>query len=243
VIFRESVATIAPQSAVRRGRQKFQEWRSHAAGTAAANSEQAMSETDPNSEEAQLIPVEIPAYLWSVSAEAPFSECLDCQRPLLALGEQQAMDTPGCLAIGYQIQKLIVRGESVFEYALCMQCMQQLSLRFSEETKESVSRFVRTRLQSFPLITSEQALAGDLRCLICQCPRRDCYRYSLMGYCLGLWLMVNPGPVIVCEKCEEELSSLISEKTRREWDRFVEDHFDSPPGVEADSPHGIPMLI
>jgi hypothetical protein len=206
-----------------------------------------MSAPDDEPRAMQWTTVPIPAYLWSIEAEAPFSRCLDCQRPLLMSDpEADFALEPGQVdrvEIGYQIQKLIVRGEPVFEYALCAGCMQQLSSRFSEETKQAISQFVQSHLQAFPVITPHEALAGELRCLICQRPKAECYRYSLMSYCLGPWLLINPGPAMVCDECEEDLSGLISEKTRREWDRFVEDHFDSPPGVEADSPRGVPMLI
>jgi hypothetical protein len=43
-------------------------------------------------------------------------------------------------------------------------------------------------------------------------------------------------PLMICQKCEGTLGELVSQQTRDTWDRFVEEHFDSPPGVGVDSP-------
>ncbi|MFK7817674.1 MAG: hypothetical protein AB8G99_03060, partial [Planctomycetaceae bacterium] len=60
---------------------------------------------------------------------------------------------------------------------------------------------------------------------------------------LGHKIMLAEFPAIVCEGCEKELSNLTSKETRDRWDRFVEENFDGPPGIEMDSPHTQPILI
>ena len=48
---------------------------------------------------------------------------------------------------------------------------------------------------------------------------------------------------MMCEDCNSALSEQISKQTRDSWDRFVEDHFNGPPGIELDSPSQHPVLI
>ena len=55
--------------------------------------------------------VETPAYLFSEETDAPFQTCIDCGRSLSA-GQEEGVLLP------YMVQKLIVRNESVFEFAL-----------------------------------------------------------------------------------------------------------------------------
>ena len=84
------------------------------------------------------------------------------------------------------------------------------------------------------------------QCLICGIERSRCHRYSLAGLCRQNEIVaqitpVNRTPLMVCEECELGMADLISEQTRDSWDRFVEEHFDGPPGVEVDSPSGFSM--
>ena len=83
-------------------------------------------------------------------------------------------------------------------------------------------------------------------CVICGLEREQCHRYSVAGLCRDSEIVaqvtpISRTPLMVCEKCEMGMADLISEKTRDSWDRFVEEHFDGPPGVEVDSPSSYPM--
>lgn len=196
----------------------------------------------------------IPQLFWSAYSGKPFFRCIDCEVPLV---ESSA----------YVVQKRYVAGEAVFEMALCERCRQQMTIEYSEETKKNITEYMSAQFQHRALegipdtegpqlievreIEDEedgQALLDQCMnfCVVCGLERSKCHRYSVAGLCRDSEIVaqitpISRTPLMVCEKCELGMSDLISEKTRDSWDRFVEEHFDGPPGVELDSPVSYPM--
>ncbi len=193
-----------------------------------------------SSRQAQLMPrrrLDIPTLFYSEETDEPFCQCVDCERDLLQDGTE------------YTIQKVFVRGEAVFEYAMCRLCAERLREGFSEETQLAYQAFLftsadlsdRVRLVRDP---DEHELPDWIdACLVCRKPRSECYRYSLSGLLTGSQLVLAEFPAMICDDCEKDLGELTSQKTRDRWDRFVEDHFEGPPGIEMDSPSSHPIAV
>ena len=85
-------------------------------------------------------------------------------------------------------------------------------------------------------------------CLICDRSREQCHRYSLAGLFRQNEIVVQTSfvgqsPVMICDDCEQSLAGLISKQTRDNWDRFVEQHFDGPPGIDIEDPSQSPMAF
>jgi len=177
--------------------------------------------------------VEMPEIFCSAETERPFETCIDCE-------VQLADESRGGY---YFVQKTIVRREPVFEFAMCLTCYWNLQREFSRETHEALEQFFEDNVQPFENIEVESVDEFLDECLTCLRPRADCHRHTIVGFATGLTLLAGTGPLMICDSCENRMSELISAKTRREWDRFVEDHFDGPPGIEQDWPHHIPAMI
>ncbi len=187
----------------------------------------------------------IPDLFWSAYLEQPFEHCIDC----------------GCLlknSAVYVIQKRFVAGEAVFEMAICDVCRQRLTDSYSQETKEALSRKMTEYFQRNAALLSNPSTAASSAeelldrtmnyCLMCGIARKDCRKYSLAGLFRADQIIVYCGsggqsPVLICETCEEGLAGLISKKTRDAWDRFVEEHFDGPPGIDLDIPTEHPIAF
>jgi protein-arginine kinase activator protein McsA len=180
---------------------------------------------------------DIPKIFYSAETDLPFQTCIDCG------GELLLNDVP------YTIQKVIVRNESVFEYAMCRDCAECLRQQLSVETQMAYQEFLFSSADlSNRIDLIRQPLEFEFEdwieaCLVCHKPRSECYRYSVCGMLLGPKLLLAEFPAIVCEDCEKQLSELTSKETRDRWDQFVEENFDGPPGVEIDSPSTQPILI
>lgn len=179
-----------------------------------------------------LIPV--PKLLWSEYSEEPFLRCVDCNCEL------EACDF-------YLVQKCYVGTEPVFEVAICDKCRTNLSVQCSEETNRAVQAFLQAHLsrreEEFKVLDEMQTVLQKCmdECAICSRPRSECHRYTVggLGHQMDLVVQLSPqaqSPLMICQKCEGTLGELVSQQTRDTWDRFVEEHFDSPPGVEVDSP-------
>ncbi|MCH2202866.1 MAG: hypothetical protein MK102_12915 [Fuerstiella sp.] len=183
----------------------------------------------------------VPTLFWSEYAEAPFSQCVDCECEL-----------QGCEF--YLLQKCYVGTEPVFEFAICNTCRANMSSRCSEETNRAVQAFLleylRRRESEFKELTEMHDVLRKCveQCLICNRLRAECHRYTIGGLCSEQNLVVQQGPqtqspLMICQNCEASMSGLVSKQTRDTWDRFVEENFDGPPGVGLDVPGGTPVLI
>lgn len=182
----------------------------------------------------------IPPICHNSLTDVPFTNCVDCGRELLEVLEEELADQD---PVVYQVQKVFVRRESVFEFALCQDCSVEFRSRMSAETMRNMQQFFQEHISQLPVCTPEAVLQETLQCLVCRRPQRECVRYSFASVLAGWALLLRPCPIIICDHCEQRLGELISEETRKEWDRFVEEHFDSPPGVEEGSPGRFPMLV
>lgn len=198
----------------------------------------------------------VPRLFWSEYSGKPFLKCIDCEVPLAECNV-------------YVVQKRIVAGETIFEMAICERCRDRMTAEYSEETKRNITAYMSEQFQKRAIEDLGETEGPQLievseidepeegnamlkrcvdYCLICGTERSKCHRYSLAGLCRDSEIVVQITPVsrtplMVCEKCELAMSNLVSQKTRESWDRFVEEHFDGPPGVELDSPNQYPMAF
>lgn len=198
----------------------------------------------------------VPKPFWSEYSSEPFLKCVDCDVPLAE-------------ANVYVVQKRFVAGEAVFEMAMCERCRNKLAAEYSEETQKNISAWISEHLKKgyensdsddegsrlvivTPIEDQEEgeSLLKECmdQCLVCEKPRSECHRYSLAGLCQDEQLVVQMSPqsrtpLMICSDCEEGMSHLVSQATRDAWDRFVEEHFDGPPGVESDVPGSYPMAF
>ncbi|TWT58544.1 hypothetical protein KOR42_19250 [Thalassoglobus neptunius] len=201
-----------------------------------------------------------PREFYSEFTEKPFTQCIDCG--------QEFCDTHDL----FTVLKSIVGGETVFEMAICIYCALQMRSRYSEETTQNLRDFFEkqglnregaenseTDVPQQPVEDdslsesqpSSNPLDGIEQCTFCSKLRSDCHRYEIVGLFIDNDLLVdlsNDGlaggsPMMLCDECNAKMSELVSKKTRDEWDRFVEEHFDGPPGVEVDGPSVEPIFF
>ena len=198
----------------------------------------------------------IPKLFWSEYSDQPFQKCLSCEVPLVECDL-------------HVIQKRIVANEAVMEMAVCNRCRDKQAEEMSEETRKNVTEHMMACFQKraaellpqtegthvIEVTEIEDPEEGNAMlerclesCLMCGTAREKCHRFSLAGLCRDSEMVVQVTPVgqtpfLICETCEQGMAHLVSKKTRDAWDRFVEEHFDGPPGVELDSPSHYPMAF
>jgi hypothetical protein len=200
----------------------------------------------PTPDDLNLHSAEIPAAFHSEYLDGPFVRCVDCDRELLDAGEV------------YSIVKTYVGKEPVFEMAICSACSVRLTESYSKQSREAFEKAVaewrrnvaQPEKAAEPEQPSDQAPLGERieHCVACGRSRAASRRYAIMGVFLGRQMVspryFPPGvPLMVCDDCNAAASEGISRHTRDTWDRFVEDHFDGPPGIELDSPKLEPVFV
>ena len=151
----------------------------------------------------------IPEILYSFYEERPFRICTRCGESLPEFEE------------GYRVSKVFKAGEVLFEYALCFPCLEAMMEESSEESKQRLAKFQEERFRN---------VTGFDECNLCPRTRGETRgdEYGLMGICQGTE-MLDSG--MICVDCMEEMAELVSDETRRGWDKFKEENF---PGIPAD---------
>ncbi|RLS51110.1 MAG: hypothetical protein DWH91_19905 [Planctomycetota bacterium] len=197
--------------------------------------------------------IPIPPLFHSAYSGAAFEFCIDCESPLAPSG------------IVYSVQKFVVANETVFELAICNQCRTALYLQFSEESRAAIQGYIDQHSRPQPLVivlphdteanaetqqVDVESLDSLQACVLCQTHKSQLHRYAMVGLFIGDELMVMnrneshiPIPCLICDRCNRGMEKLLSKATRDEWNRFIEDHFSGPPGIELDPTHELPLLV
>lgn len=150
----------------------------------------------------------IPSVLHSFYEDRPFVSCTRCGESLEHFEE------------GYRISKNFKGEEVIVEYALCMPCLNAMLDEASEESKQRLAEFQNERYRD---------VSGFNDCALCEKQMDEVKdeEYGLVGVCHGDEMVDS---AMICFGCMEDMSEIMSEETRRTWDKFREENF---PGVPS----------
>lgn len=164
-------------------------------------------EVEPAPQPPELVP--IPEVLYSLYEDRPFRTCTRCGESLIHFAE------------GFRISKNFRRGETILEYAMCMPCLTRMIDEMSEESKQRHAEYQAEHYRG---------VSGFDECALCEETRLEVRdgEYGLIGVCQGDQMGDS---AMVCVNCMETMAELMSEETRRTWERFREENF---PGVPCD---------
>ena len=165
-------------------------------------------------------PEKIPFELYSEYEDRPFHTCTRCGETLMDYDE------------GYQIAKIFKNGEAIFEYALCFSCHSEMISEFSSESRQALEDFYRENMNP------NVGLEG---CALCNMNRLEVEKdeYSIGAMCLGENMVDS---FIICSTCMEKTNSLISAKTQKIWDDFINENFPGVPANALPSPGKLGVL-
>jgi hypothetical protein len=160
---------------------------------------------------------------WFASEETgeAFRHCVSCRLPLLEI------DAPWVVNKDYQ------RGECVLEYAICHPCRDRMSADIPEATKAAIRGFLEREIdwpaRFAEFFTAESELIRFERCIACRSPRE-----SLEGFAVSALFdgeghaVIGSLPLLICRGCYSRMTSLLCDKGRAAWQRFLAEHFDDP---------------
>lgn len=164
--------------------------------------------------------VPIPKVFHSDETGAPFAKCVICDSPL------------GDDGTGYLIEKGFLKGETVFEYAMCFNCHGELASELSEASMKRIEHYFdeRVDLHERHRELSERA-PGEWEPWISQCllsgqPLGD--EYQIFAVCDGGDLMLAYLPYAICASELENIAQILSKETRKSIDGFVDDYLGVP---------------
>lgn len=160
---------------------------------------------------------------WLSSEETgrPFQTCVRCRLPLLEI------DRP------WLVNKDYFRGECLLEYAICQTCRGEVSSQVPEATKSAVRGFLETEIDWPARLAEHLGHDGESlrfgRCVACLRPREALEGFALSGlFDAEGHLVQGPLPLLMCRDCYGRMTSLLCERGRSVWQRFLDENFEGP---------------
>lgn len=134
------------------------------------------------------------------------------------------------------------------EYALCAGCRNEMQASISAESLAFVQQFFEQNLD--PMRVFEHiGNHEDPSHFIAQCFACGTLREHAEGFGISAMfepsgeLKIGPLPVLMCSDCSAKVDAGISKQTRESWQRFVEENFPGPPGLDEPTPRHMPAMF
>ena len=177
---------------------------------------------------------EIPEVFHNSLEKKPFENCLSCNKYLLEDG------TPYVIEKAIRNYKEHQVKDVIFEYALCMDCMENMREAMSRESLERMEHYFMSQVD--PLERQLQLLNNETlnidpwidACMIKGTPREELDEYQICCQCDGKNMVFTIMPYLVGGQAMEEMAELLSAKSRGEIDDFMDDNFGLPPELKKE---------
>jgi hypothetical protein len=176
--------------------------------------------------------IDIPERFYSDGEGAPFEKCVVCGKDLLREGTHYVIEKAIKNYKGTDITS------TVYEYAMCMDCYVEMQKNMSEESLKNLQKFY----ESFVQKQGSNIITIDIdtfnldqwlsKCFFTSQPVNEMEEYQIMAQFKGNHLMLNTPPMAIGQTVAEEMSELLSAKTKGEMDRFREQFLGPPPEIK-----------
>jgi hypothetical protein len=183
---------------------------------------------------------EIPKIFWSDLSQLPFQTCLMCncnfeesQQPYLI--EKAVKGMLGDQALS-----------TVFEYAVCLSCAEQMNLSLSESSRLKIAQYFEANIH---FNARREALEGAEQsawienCLVKKRPLREQEECQLYAFCVGDKMLYHEFPYMITGEALDEMLQLLSAKTLDILNGFKDDFFDGPPELKELLEKGGPKVL
>lgn len=176
--------------------------------------------------------IRIPKLFFSTETELPFSNCISCDKYLLSF------NTP------YVIEKAIKQypeyktTDVIFEYAMCMDCYQNISKSMSQESKENIEHYfsenVNLDIRRTNLLKKEIPVIENWtsNCIIKGTPIDELTEYQIACQCDGEFMLFTNMPFLIGNVALDEMMNLLSNKTIGEINGFKDRFFAPDPDLQ-----------
>lgn len=179
---------------------------------------------------------DIPKDFYSFETNTPFDRCIECDKYLLDDDTEYIIEKAVKNYEGYAAT------DTVFDYAICMNCAERMRKEISKESWESMMNYFQNNMDVMTrLEMQERSPEENLKvCMIKRTDVNDCREYQIYAHCKGHKLNMENPPYMISGEVMEELLPLLSDKTIDEMNGFMNKHFSPDPSLMEPTP---PRLI
>lgn len=167
-------------------------------------------------------PSDIPPVFRREEGAQHHSHCKVCNRELL---EQ---NLPYCIEKVFRFTDYPPGKQSIFDFAICIDCMDEMRKSLSEESRSSLMAFYQEKLRD-GLQEQEHYDYREDKCFFTRRSIREGKSYQMIAFCQGYQLKSQEPPLIVSEEILEEASDRLSAQTIEALDDFTQRNFGWPP--------------
>jgi len=178
--------------------------------------------------------IPIPESFYSVETEEPIAQCLACDTSLLDGSTEYLIEKGYRQFEAYDVQ------ETVFEYALCMECHAEMRQSFLEVSKRRCQAYLSEHME---LAHRTRMLLGDespdpedwmQRCIVHDTPREELEEYQVMAHCRGDQMLLTHLPLLMGGPAMDALAERLSDETIDDLGGFRDEHLGLPPELKRD---------
>ena len=114
---------------------------------------------------------------------------------------------------------------TIFEYAMCMNCVNKMHNTLSEESRANISSYFQEHAQ---ITTRVMTSSGtDImpwldKCILTNQKAKDIPEFQIYGHCQGKNMILDGYPFMISGKATDDLIELISDKTLDELQNFTD---------------------
>ncbi len=174
----------------------------------------------------------IPDLFKSYDTGEPFEHCSLCGNGL-ADAERYAVEKV------IKQNKVLNKSEIVYEYAICWDCVSNMSGEISEESKQSIVELYQSynenvimKLDYLHAAERYDIAAWTERCTFTGKEVRLCNEYNVSGIVENGGLLYEHSPIVVSGDFIEEMQEVLSKETKDTLNGLKDDILDGSPSVE-----------
>lgn len=161
--------------------------------------------------------MEIKEIFYSEKNNKLFNKCILCEDNILEYEHGYAVEK------AFKYNSETKRHETIFEYAICTECIQRSSSEMSEKSVSNIQKYLNKFRENQKQYTDNVADIEE-RTKICMVTNKDVYKseeFQIAGFFIKKEMIVSDiFPYAIGEEAIEEIQNLISEKTRNFSDNF-----------------------
>ena len=168
----------------------------------------------------------IPDDFYSFETNAPFKRCIECDRDLLD-GSPYLIEKAFKNHVEYGVK------DTVFDYAICMNCAEDLKDQMSEESLSALMQFFSERVDFQQQIMRNDRTPQEniSKCMVSGIPDNECSEYQIHAYCVNDQISSAIPPYMISGQVIEEILPLLSKKTTDDLNGFFNKHFSPDPSL------------
>jgi hypothetical protein len=156
----------------------------------------------------------IPKEFHSDLENVPFSTCTFCSKSLLKSHDLYMIEK------SYKVNPVNGKKNTLFEYAICLACNIRKMESMSKESIQNIRSYMENNfvLEEWDLQKNNNLFE---KCIVTGKPVKELEEYNIVGQFIGDKMIVGHFPILLSPSIGDEIQELLSQKTKDEFDDFM----------------------